>query len=313
MRIVFSGHTFPDMPDYLKRSLAGDHEILLWDGELATMPSKIDILIPRAQRIGAVEMDRGNVKFIQQFGVGLDGVDLAAARCRGIPVANVPGTGGNADSVAEHAILLLLMLLRQCNKVRENIRDGILGAPIGTALAGRSVCLYGLGAVAKSLAKRLKAFDVRLLGLTRAPSAGKASEYHLDRCYSAENAEACLSQSDILIVCVKHTSETTGLVQEQHLRWLRPGAVLINIARAGLIDRKGLEACIADGQLGGVGLDVFWTEPADALDPLLAHPNVIMTPHVAGITDRSLADIARAVAENIERFAVMRPLLNTVD
>jgi len=123
------------------------------------------------------------------------------------------------------------MLLRQCNKVRENIRDGILGAPIGTALAGRSVCLYGLGAVAKSLAKR----------------------------------------------------------------------------------RKGLEACIADGQLGGVGLDVFWTEPADALDPLLAHPNVIMTPHVAGITDRSLADIARAVAENIERFAVMRPLLNTVD
>ncbi|GAA3068174.1 hypothetical protein GCM10010520_14840 [Rhizobium viscosum] len=97
------------------------------------------------------------------------------------------------------------------------------------------------------------------------------------------------------------------------MRWLRPGAVLINIARAGLIDRKGLEACIADGQLGGVGLDVFWTEPADALDPLLAHPNVIMTPHVAGITDRSLADIARAVAENIERFAVMRPLLNTVE
>ena len=77
--------------------------------------------------------------------------------------------------------------------------------------------------------------------------------------------------------------------------------------------RAPFSACIADGQLGGVGLDVFWTEPADALDPLLAHPNVIMTPHVAGITDRSLADIARAVAENIERFAVMRPLLNTVD
>ncbi len=312
MRIVFCGTDFPEMPDYLRQALEGDHEVLRWNGYMRDMPSNIDVLIPCAYRVGPEEMDRGKVRFIQQFGVGLDGVDLDAARSRSIPVANVPATGGNADSVAEHAILLTLMLLRHSKQAGENLARGILGAPVGTALAGRTICLYGLGSVARSIATRIRSFDVRLLGLTRTPSPAKVSQFHLDRCYSVESAQACLSQSDILVVCVKHTAETAGLIQERQLRWLRPGALLINVARAGLIDRNGLEACLADGHIAGAGLDVFWNEPANCDDPLLKLPQVVLTPHIAGITDRSLAEIARLAADNIERFSKRQPLLNVV-
>ncbi len=302
MKIVFCGRAFPDMPEHLTRALSR-HEVIVWDGNLAQMPEDVDVLIPRAMRIGAAEMDRGSVRFIQQFGVGLDGVDIEAARARNIPVANVPGVGANADSVAEHAVLLLLMLLRQSGRAQQNIRSGILGAPAGRTLSGQTVCLYGLGAVAEAIAKRIKAFDVRLIGLTRDANPSKASKFLLDRCYSMENAHACLSQTDILILCVRHTPETTDLVGETELRWLRPGSVVINIARGGLLNRTGLENCLADGHLGGVGLDVFWSEPADPNDPLLRHPNVVATPHTAGITNTSLAEIAGAVSANILRFA----------
>lgn len=312
MKIVFCGNTFPDMPAYLEQALDGGHDITVWDGNPETMPTNIDVLIPRALQVGAVDMDRGKVRFIQQFGVGLDGVDAAAARARGIPVANVPGTGGNADSVAEHAMLLLLMLLRQGVRAQRNVLEGILGAPTGRALSGKTVCLYGLGAVAKAISKRLKAFEVRLVGLTRTPDPRKVAEFHLDRCYSMENAQACFAQTDVLIVCVKHTPETTGLIDEKQLRLLRPGAVLINIARAGLIDRTAVENCLGDGHLSGVGLDVFWKEPAGIDDPFLQNPNVMVTPHIAGITDISLGDIARAVAENIRRFSVGLPLHNAI-
>ncbi|MEP7454127.1 NAD(P)-dependent oxidoreductase [Phyllobacterium sp. SB3] len=304
MRIVFCGNAFSDMPEYLVQALGGDHEVLVWDGNLERMPTNIDVLIPRAIRIGAAEMERGCVRFIQQFGVGLDVVDIAAAQARGIPVANVPGTGANADSVAEHALLLLLMLLRQTNSAQRSIRSGILGAPTGRTLAGQTVCLYGLGAVAQSIAKRIKAFDVRLVGLTRNPGPIRSRQFLLDQCYSRERAQACLSQSDILMMCVRHTPETTGLVGEKELRWLRPGALVINIARGGLIHREGLEKCLGDRHLGGVGLDVYWSEPVDPQDPLLRLPNVVATPHIAGITDASLTEIAEVVAANIVQFEI---------
>ena len=171
------------------------------------------------------------------------GVDLAAARDRGIAVANVPATGNNADSVAELVIMLTIALLRNLPEAQANIRAGRLGAPQGRMLASRTICLYGLGAIAKALAKRLRPFDVRLIGITRDPHAAKVAEFNLDACYSLQERDACLAQTDVLILCSRLSSENKGSIDASALRALRPGTYLVNAARA-LVDYDALRAAL---------------------------------------------------------------------
>jgi phosphoglycerate dehydrogenase-like enzyme len=261
-------------------------------------------------RIDAALMDAGRFRLIQQWGTGLDGVDLEAARSRGIWVANVPASGGNADSVAEHTILLILASLRHVPTARANLQRGVLGAPLGTMLAGRTVTLYGLGAIAKALVRKLRAFDARLVGITRDPAAPKVREMGLDAVYSTADRAKGLAQTDILVVCLSLSEETRGAIDGDALAALPPGAFLINPARGALVNYDALYAAVAGGRLGGVGLDVYWEEPIAPDDPLLRFPNVIATPHIAGVTDRSYEEIADAVVENVERLRRGEPPLN---
>jgi len=286
-------------------------EVLVWPGEhLQTFPKNVDVVIPKMHRIDAALMDTGEFRLIQQWGAGLEGVDLVAAQARGIAVANVPASGDNADSVAEHAMLLVLSLLRKLPLAMANVRSGVLGAPLGTMLAGRAVCLYGLGAVALSIAKRLRAFGPKLIGLTRDADAPKVSQFGFDRCFSTQDKDECLKQTDVLILCVRYSEETRDVVGAHELTCLPAGAIVVNVARGGLVDYEALHASLRSGHLGGVGLDVFWNEPISADDPILQHPNVIATPHIAGITSDSLTYIARAVADNIERLRAGKLILN---
>jgi phosphoglycerate dehydrogenase-like enzyme len=313
MRILFCGSTFPDAPEYLRRALRDqdEHEVLVWDGnDLAGVPTDVDVLIPKMHRVDATLMDACGVRMIQQWGAGLEGVDLDAAKTRGVVVANLAATGVNADSVAEHAVLLILSLLRNLPRAQANVRAGLLGAPSGTMLAGRTVCLYGLGAIALPIANRLRSFGVRMIGITRNPTAQKVAEFNLDRCFSTEEKEPCLRQTDVLVLCVRLSDETRDCIGEQELAWLPKGACLVNVARGGLVNYAALCASLKSGHLGGAGLDVFWEEPIALSDPILGYDNVIATPHIAGITSTSLADIARGVAGNVERFEAGLPVLN---
>jgi phosphoglycerate dehydrogenase-like enzyme len=198
--------------------------------------------------------------------------------------------------------LLILALMRQFSTAQANLRNGVLGAPLGRALAGCTVCLYGLGATARALAPRLHAFGVRLIGISRQPDAAKTVDFALDECFSPVDRDKALTQSDVLVLCVRLGHQTRGLIDAGALKTLRAGSFLINTSRGGLIDYRALHDALARGHLGGVGLDVFWTEPFPADDPLLKFPNVIATSHVAGVTDRSYSSIADAVACNIERL-----------
>lgn len=260
------------------------------------------MVIPFMCRIDSALMDRGRFRLIQQWGAGLEGVDLIAAKQRGIRVANVPATGNNADSVAELAVFLTIALLRNWPVAQANVRAGGLGFPIGRMLAGCTVCLYGLGAIARGLAHRLRPFQVRLVGVTRDPSAAKVAEFGLDACYSTAERNACFAQTDVLILCSRLAPETQGVINGDALRALRPGAYLVNAARGGLVDYDALYSALASGHMAGAGLDVYWKEPIAPDDPLLALPNVIATPHIAGVTDRSYDEIADAVWANIERL-----------
>lgn len=303
MRILFCGDTFPAASQHLQPRLGREDEIAICPGDgIRAALDRVDVVVPLMCPIDAAVMDAGQFRLIQQWGAGLEGVDLAAAAERGIAVANVPATGGNADSVAEHVILLTMALLRNLPEAAANVRAGRLGAPMGRMLAGRTVCLYGLGAIAKALARRLRGFDVRLVGITRDPHAAKVAEFGLDACYSAQARDGCLAQTDILVLCARLSQETRGIIDAHTFEALRPGTYLVNAARGALVDYPALYAALTSGHLAGAGLDVYWKEPIAPGDPLLALPNVIATPHVAGVTDRSYAEIADAVAANIERF-----------
>ncbi len=314
MRILFCGDCFPAARSLLKERLAdsGD-EVAVCDGTgLGEALASADVVIPLMTVLDAARIASGRFRLVQQWGSGLEGVDLHAARARGVWVANVPATGGNADSVAEHALLLILALLRQLPAAQANMRAGVLGAPLGRTLAGRTVCLYGLGSTARALAPRLHALGVRLIGITRRPDPAKTAEFVLDECFSSSDREKALAQTDILVLCVRLVNETRGLIDAAALKVMPAGALLVNVARGGLIDYGALRDALANGQLGGLGLDVFWTEPFAADDALLKFPNVIATPHVAGVTDRSYRDIADAVARNVERLRRGEPPLNRV-
>jgi phosphoglycerate dehydrogenase-like enzyme len=314
MRILFCGDTFPAASQYLKRRLgSNEDEIVICPGnDIRTALDGVDVVVPLMSPIDAAVMDAGQFGLIQQWGAGLEGVDLMAAQQRGITVANVPATGNNADSVAEHIILLTIALLRNLPTAQENVRAGRLGAPLGRMLASRTVCLYGLGSIAKALARRLRAFEVRLVGITRDPHAPKVAEFGLDACYSAKEQEACLTQTDVLVLCARLSRETRGIIDAKALQALRPGAYLVNAARGALVEYDALYSALKSNHLAGAGLDVYWTEPIAPDDPLLALPNVIATPHIAGVTDRSYEEIADAVAANIERFRLREAPLNRV-
>ena len=286
-------------------------ELDVWrDRNVIPQGNGIDVLVPMMFKIDAPVMDALRPRLIQQVGSGLEGVDLAAARQRQIPVAALPASGSNAESVAEHVLMLMLALLRELPLAQSNVRAQVLGAPQGRMLAGRTVCLWGLGATALSLARRLRALGVTVLGITRDPSASKVAEYGLDGCYSTADRAACLARSDFLIPCVRLNDATRGLIDAAALAALPKGAYFVNAARGPLVDYRALYDALASRRLAGAGLDVFWTEPIAADDPILALPNVIATPHIAGVTDRSYGEIVEAFTANIERFRRGEPLAN---
>ncbi|HEV2198584.1 MAG TPA: 2-hydroxyacid dehydrogenase [Bryobacteraceae bacterium] len=317
MRILFCGESFPEALRYLEKRLSNhapshDEIVACHRTTLRAAVENADVVIPFMSRIDAALMDAGRFRLVHQWGAGLEGVDLEAARQRGIRVANVPASGNNADSVAEHAVLLTIALLRDLPKCQAHVREGLLGIPIGKMLAGRTVCLYGLGAIGRALARRLRPFGVRLVGITRDPAASKVAEIKLDACYSVADRNACLAQTDVLILCSRMTLETRGTIDAAVFRAMPVGSYLVNAARGGLVDYDALHASLRGGRLAGAGLDVYWDEPISPNDPLLALPNVIATPHIAGVTDRSYADIAEVVANNLDRLRRGVELVNRV-
>jgi phosphoglycerate dehydrogenase-like enzyme len=313
MRILFCGETFPAAPWLLRQRLGedGTDEIVVSSSAaIQAALGGVDMLVPLMSRIDAALMDAGRFRLVQQWGAGRVGVDLEAARSRGIWVANVPASGGNADSVAEHTILLILALLRQLTTAQANLRKGLLGAPMGTMLAGRTVTLYGLGAIAQSMARRLRAFGARLVGITRNPHAPTVRGMGLDAVYSTADRAKGLAQTDILVLCLSLSEETRGMIDGDVLGALPCGAFLVNPARGAIVNYDDLFAAVAGGRLGGVGLDVYWQEPIAPEDPLLGFPNVIATPHIAGVTDRSYEEIADVVVEIVERLRRGEPPVN---
>jgi phosphoglycerate dehydrogenase-like enzyme len=264
----------------------------------------VDILIPTmctVTRQMLMESDR--LRLIQQCGAGLESVDLEAARDLGIRVANVPtDISGNADSVAELGIYLMIGLSRDVRGMARSMANRKMGEPQGRALQGRVVGLVGLGGIGRALIRRLQTFDVRLIGIKRHHPEKAARELGLEWAGGPGDLEELLGRSDFVILCLPLTTENERLIDAAALSAMKPNAFLINLSRGGLVDRNALEEALAAGSIAGAGLDVFWEEPPDPQDPIFHH-NVLATPHIAASTDVSMQGIVRVVAENIRRVA----------
>ena len=271
-----------------------------------------DVLIPTMCRITRDVLEGADqLKLIQQCGAGLEGVDIEAARDRGVPVANVPtDISGNADSVAEVGIYLMIGLSRDVRGMAGSLGNGKMGEPRGMALCGRTVGLVGLGGIGRALAKRLKAFDVHLIGIKRHEPDKAMKELGLEWAGGRDDLKQLLERSDYVVLCVPLTPETTHLIDNEAFSHMKQGAFLINLSRGGLVDRNALEAALASGRIAGAGLDVFWEEPPDPDDPVFSY-NVLATPHIAGSTDISIQGITKVVAENIRRIEKDRKPLYT--
>ena len=262
-----------------------------------------DVLIALNARLDATALSQGKFGLVQQYGVGLDNVDIAAATRQGIYVARVPGDiSGNAASVAEHAIFLMLALSRKFPQTQLELAARRVGAPTGAALCGKTACIVGLGSIGQLLAPRLHALGLRLVGAHNHPLRKSPAELHLDEFHDLAELAQATAQADYVILCLNYKPELRYFFSTDFLAGLKASAYLVNVARGGLLDPEALTKALARGGLAGAGLDVFWEEPVDTAHPLFAQ-NVVATPHVAGVTDISYQGIAEVCAENIMRYA----------
>lgn len=279
--------------------------------EIATCPrddvaphlAGTDVIVPYLATIDRAIINAGSFGLIQQFGVGLETVDIEAATAAGVWVARVPsGDSGNAESVAEHAVFLMLALSRRFPQAQRALAAGIVGEPAGLALKGKTICIVGVGHAGSALARLLQAFGMRIIGVRAHPEQGPPQGVSPVRLFAAAELHQAVAGADYVVMCVKLDAGTRNLVDAAVLAAMKPGAFLVNVARGGLVDPAALLAALESGRLAGAGLDVFWDEPVDLNHPIFRH-NVIATPHVAGVTDDSYTGIARAVAQNLYRFA----------
>ena len=305
MKILFCGESFPEARTRLATLLPEDAILAFPPDRLGVHIAEADVIVPLVTRVDEELIRQGTFGLIQQYGVGLESVDIVAATRNGVRVARIPSEeSGNAASVAEHALLLMLMLSRRWNVIARNRELGSKvpwGSPTGQALAGKTVCVVGLGGVGREVVRRLGSFKVRIITVDDHPGR-TVPGVEIARTYSLAGLREALPEADYVALCINYTPDRYHLIGSREIAAMKKGVFIVNVARGGLLDPDALLSALRTGHVAGAGLDVYWEEPVDMNHPLFSE-NVIATPHIAGVTDVSYEGIARAFAENMKRYA----------
>ncbi|HEX6988072.1 MAG TPA: hydroxyacid dehydrogenase [Bacillota bacterium] len=263
--------------------------------------SSCDGLVVRNRtRVDDALLDAGGsrLRVVGRLGAGLDNVDVAAARRRGIEVVYAPWA--NSASVAEHALGLILALARRLTALDAGCRSGRWDRDAcGTELRGRTLGILGYGAVGRHLALAAGALGMRVI--THHPRRAPDHPDLVTAGVQWVDEEALLRQAEILSVHLPQRPDTENYLDRRRLGLLPPGALLVNTGRGGVIDETALADALRSGRLGGAALDVRAQEPPPQPDPLAALDNVLLTPHVGGLTAAAQARVGRQVGEDIRR------------
>jgi D-3-phosphoglycerate dehydrogenase len=271
---------------------APDKDTLLREGRDA------DIIIVRAPLPAALLDAAPKLRAAIRHGAGLDMIPVEAATRAGVLVANVPAV--NAVTVAEHVIMASLALGRRFRSVDRDLRTqgwmaGRAHADAGRDLAGRTMGIVGMGSVGRAVLRIARhGFGLDVLAFTRTPASVPEDARAVD-------LDTLVETADIIVLCCPLTTETTGLLNRDRIARMKPDALLVNVARGAVVDEAALLEALENGRIGGAALDVFTEQPLPADHPFFALDNVILTPHMAGITEESMMRMGAGAAEEAIR------------
>ena len=281
---------------------------------LVQQVDKAHVLLVRSLPVTREVIDAApRLRLIQRPGVHLEAVDVGYASARGIPVCNVPATltHGGSD-VAEHVIFLALALAKKYREALASLDARRIGVPSTHVLRGKVFGLVGLGRTGSAVVGMARGFGMRVWAVKRTVSEGMREAMALEWLKTHDHLPELLRQSDFVSLHVPLNKETEGMIGPAEIALMKPSAFLINVARGRVVDRAALLTALGAQRLAGAGLDVYWNEPIDPNDSLLALPNVIATPHIANMTLETIETIARVSADNIRRVQAGLPPMHQI-
>jgi len=267
--------------------------------ELIRRVGEADVVInirAHARFTERVILDCPRLRLISIWGTGVDNIDLEACHRHGVTVTNTPGV--NADAVAEHTIALMLAAMRRIPEMDREVRAGQWPRGLVVQAHGQTIGLVGLGAIGSRVALLARALGMSVLAWTFRQDDRRAAVAGV----RPVSMETLLRDSDVVSLHLRLSADTRDFLGAEELALMKPSAFLVNTARGALVDREALLGALRERRLAGAALDVFHEEPIHADDPLLALPNVVVTPHNAGMTREVIDAGLHKAVENLERF-----------
>lgn len=265
----------------------------------AALPSAHAWIVRNRTQVRGAPLEAAKaLRVVGRLGVGLDNIDLAECRSRGIEV--IPATGANAESVAEYVVAAAMLLLRGAYLSTQEVLAGAWPRQAlseGREAGGKTIGLVGFGSIGRHTARKAALLGMRPLGYDPMVAAGDPAwgEERTER----RELDALLAESDVVSLHLPLTPETRGLLGAKRLRLMKRGAILVNTARGGIVDEAALAALLREGLLGGAALDVFDQEPLPAGSPLTDAPRLILTPHIAGVTLESNERVCGVIVDRV--------------
>jgi len=294
------------MEETAVRSLARTYDVLydaaLVDRRNELLARVVDatalIVRNRTQVDAALLAVAAALRVVGRLGVGLDNIDVDACRARGVKV--IPATGANARAVAEYVIATALMLLRGAYRSSDAVAQGAwprAALSSGREIDGKTLGIVGFGGIGQLTGRLARALGMQAIGFD--PQIPDASPVWVNEATEPQPLRDVIARADVLTLHVPLTAATRNLIDAAALATMKRGAILVNTARGGVVDETAVAVALRAGALGGAALDVFADEPLAAGSPLAGCPNLILTPHVAGITAESNVRVSSLIAERV--------------
>jgi phosphoglycerate dehydrogenase-like enzyme len=322
MKVAFAGSFATRLMEPVRACLSLSCDILVGD-ETSLIPRLVDIDVLVSMAFSArVAEAAPRLRLVQVPGAGLDRIDLGALH----PGTHLANVYGHEIGIAEYVIGAMIALTRSFRRLDARLREGRwdsqwavgTGAPpLWPELSGKTLGILGFGHIGRAIARRATAFDMQVCAVRRRAQTNMPGGMLFVG--GPEHVDNLLKQADYLAITLPLSTETRNLVDDQRLGLMKPGAFLVNVARAEICDEEALYRALACGHLAGAALDVWYHYPASggptfpASQPFHELDNVMMTPHISGWTEGMLNARATLIAENIERTARGEPPLNLID
>ena len=293
--------------DDVIEAIGDHHDLSVFDDSQPIAPQfdGVEAVIDQGGSVGTREMMDAakDTRLWQILGTGFDHFDLDYIRINGIAVANCPGQFSSV-ALAETAFMFILMLAHQYRRGAANFKSGVFNEAVGRELDGLNLGIIGFGASGQELARRAKVFGMRIWAIdVRSIEPKILLEIKPDFMGTPTDFDHVVAESDFLSLHLHLNAATRHIIDVRRIALMKTTACLINVSRGALVDESALYHALSDGKLGGAGLDVFAQEPPDSSLPVFQLPNVVVTPHIAGVTYETSVRRAECAAENVDRVA----------